>query len=377
MLKTLRTTFCLLCLLIAGVSSAWGDDTFSRVTSTSDLEIGGEYLIVYESGQKAMGTINTNNKGTGVTVNISANTITLPSTSTANVLTLGGTKDAYTLLGSQDNKYIGWASKTDLASSESASDNKYQWKITFSSNNVLITNVNTDTRMIRFYGTSSDFRAYTSSDGLAVQLYKKEITFTLTGVSSNAEYGTVAVSKNKITATPNAGYRVSKDNPYTITSGDDKVTNVAQSGNVFTVTATGDCTVRINFEKIPSHTATFVVNGVSQSQTFIEGAAIVFPDVAAIGSYNKVGWMTGTISGTQDEAPATMITSATMGEAMLPIMQSLQPEVLQHNGRRHPCLHLSPLAHTQSLLHQDMLLMEPFPADTEAPLQQPFLSQMA
>lgn len=76
---------------------------------------------------------------------------------------------------------------------------------------------------------------------------------TITALSNNNEYGTVDLSGTTITAKPKSGYRVSKSTPYNITSG---TATVAQSGNYFSVTASTDCTVRINFEAIPNYTIT-------------------------------------------------------------------------------------------------------------------------
>ena len=66
---------------------------------------------------------------------------------------------------------------------------------------------------------------------------------------------------------------------------------------------------------IPTHTATFSVNGVTSTDNVEEGAAITFPADPA-NQEGKVfcGWTTSTITGTTNEAP-TMVTSATMGNA--------------------------------------------------------------
>jgi len=169
---TLLKTMLLLCALVAGSSSVWADDTYSRITSTEDLEVGEEYIIVSETNNVAMGTIS-NDKGQGVSVTISSNTISLSSSSTVNVLTLGGDSEGYTLLGSQDSKYIGYNSGTKLAANSSANTNSYKWTITFSDNNASIANVATTTRLIRGYDSNKDFRAYATSNGSNVQLYKK------------------------------------------------------------------------------------------------------------------------------------------------------------------------------------------------------------
>ena len=66
---------------------------------------------------------------------------------------------------------------------------------------------------------------------------------------------------------------------------------------------------------IPTHTATFSVNGVTSTQDFEEGAAITFPDDPAdVSGKTFVGWVTEAIEGTADEAPE-FVTSANMGQS--------------------------------------------------------------
>lgn len=174
----------LLCALIVGSTSAWATGvTFQRITNISDLEAGKRYLVVNEGSKKALGALN-NNKLAGVTVTISSNTIVLSESSDVNILTLGGTTDEYTLSGNKTN-YIGWSSSTNFSTSTSASTNNYKWKITFSSNNVLIKNVSDDSRLIRYYSSGGDFRAYTSSNGSHVQLYKEVIVKSPVGTFSS------------------------------------------------------------------------------------------------------------------------------------------------------------------------------------------------
>ena len=66
---------------------------------------------------------------------------------------------------------------------------------------------------------------------------------------------------------------------------------------------------------IPTHTATFSVNGVTTSQNYEEGVAIAFPDDPAdIGEKTFVGWTTTAINGTTNDAP-DFVTSANMGNS--------------------------------------------------------------
>ena len=151
------------------------------------------------------------------------------------------------------------------------------------------------------------------------------ITYTITAsnitaVSNNESWGTVEVYGNVITATPNSGYRVSKTTPYTITSGEIDDSSISQDGNSFIVTATGKCTIRINFEAIPTHTAKFSINGdIDNSNNVVVGEdeIITFPaPPTTLGGKAFVGWTTSAISGTTDTAPATLIKATTtlMGE---------------------------------------------------------------
>ena len=65
----------------------------------------------------------------------------------------------------------------------------------------------------------------------------------------------------------------------------------------------------------PEHTAIFSVNGQILTVTVTEGAAITFPeDPDDINGKTFVGWITNTIDGTTNTAPA-FVTSATMGTA--------------------------------------------------------------
>lgn len=136
---------------------------------------------------------------------------------------------------------------------------------------------------------------------------------TITAISSNDAYGTVSLLGTTITASPNSGYRVvAGDGGYTVTNGTATVVN--NGDNTFTVTPSSDCTVRINFEEIPTHKANFSVNGVVTPYDVQEGADIDFPaDPANLGGKKFVGWAAAPISGTTDDKP-TFVSSAKMGD---------------------------------------------------------------
>ena len=148
-----------------------------------------------------------------------------------------------------------------------------------------------------------------------VVTYEETISYTVTAVSNNMEWGTVS-GTTTITAAPEDGYRVvAGDGGYTVTSGTATVVN--NSDNTFSVTPASDCTIQINFEAIPTHTVTWSVNGIETLEDVIEGEAITFPaSPADLGGKIFMGWTETAIPGTTDVAP-TFVTSATMGTSSL------------------------------------------------------------
>ena len=132
--------------------------------------------------------------------------------------------------------------------------------------------------------------------------------YTVTAVSNNTSYGTVSVNGYTITATPKTGYYVSG---YTVTSG---TATVEQNGNVFTVTPSSDCTVRINFAAKTAVKITCVANGLSyRTLNGYAGEAIALPSTAtAVNGWTFAGWSTGTVAETTAEpeyyAPGESIT---------------------------------------------------------------------
>ena len=134
--------------------------------------------------------------------------------------------------------------------------------------------------------------------------------YTITAQSNNVSYGEVSLNGSVITGAPKEGCRYS-DPAYTVNPANSAT--VVQDGNAFTVTPSANTTVTINFEPIPTHTATFSVNGVTTTQDLAEGAAIVFPaNPADISDNAFVGWTTSAFVGTTNDKPE-FVTTATMG----------------------------------------------------------------
>ena len=125
-------------------------------------------------------------------------------------------------------------------------------------------------------------------------------------VSGGTDYVTTSLDLNTktITVTPKAV----TPSAQTITISQEADATYKAGSVTFTVNI-------VDSTPVPTHTATFSVNGVTSTQDFEEGASISFPeDPVDINGKTFVGWVTEAIAGTTDTAP-TYVTEATMGNA--------------------------------------------------------------
>lgn len=223
--------------------------------------------------------------------------------------------------GTNDGKYInGTSGSNALGFSNSAQLNT----LSYESSSVAITS---NTSVMRYNSASGNcrfryFKSTTYSSQQVVQLYKKTpsggSSYTITAVSNNDSWGTVS-GTTSITASPAVGYQVKESEPYTVTSGSATVTRgTGADSNKFTVSASSDCTVRINFEPIPTHAIRFFNNGtqIGATQNIAEGSSPVVPsDPAACDEgYAFVGWWTAELA--EDNTTAyTWVTDFTVSGA--------------------------------------------------------------
>ena len=302
LLKLLLLSFGLL-----SSGSAWADDTYQRITSTGDLEVGKDYIIVHEDANVAMGVVS-DNVGAKISVTITNNTITLSSTCDINVLTLGGTSEAYTLYGNKDNKYIGYGGSSNyMVSNASASNNSYKWTIAFSGNNAVIKNCSDIYRMILAHATNKTFVVASSGYGLDIQLYKKVETpkalssiaittaptkisytedevFDKTGMVVTATYDDASTSDvtSLCTFTPSLTTPLLPSN-----------TSVEVSYTENTVTKTANQAITVAAK--PRYTITWMVNGVAnKSNDYKEGVSLTpeFPSLTTLYGKTFMGWVT-------------------------------------------------------------------------------------
>ena len=175
-------------------------------------------------------------------------------------------------------------------------------------------------------------------------IYVKSVAVTYSTVADNR----TAVNMTGFTATSTALVKgntttttVTNDQPgwtaaYTYASSNENVATVANDGVITAVgkgTAVITASLNVNPEdasykagnvtqktveitvSLPTHTATFSVNGQTTTQDFEEGAAITFPaDPADVEGKTFVGWVASLIEGTTNTVPS-FVTSETMGTA--------------------------------------------------------------
>ena len=313
-LSSLRLLTLLAVLLGMGSSAAWAD-SYKLVKSASELSQNDIILITSgkDGAVKALGP-QTGNNCPAKDITISSETIT-------------DKGDAQEIVFDKTdvNGYFTFNVGTDLylyAASSSSNHLKTQasgayWKILIDGSSYAATitdQSHQNNRNLLKYNSSSKLFSCYSSGQADVFIFKKVVitpAYTITAQSNNVDYGTVSISGSTITATPAAGYRYASS-AYTVSPANSAT--VSQNGNEFSVTPSENTTVTINFEAIPTHTATFSINGnTDNTANFAEGADIIFPNAPAdIDGKTFVGWVTSTIDGTTDEAP-TFVTSATMG----------------------------------------------------------------
>ena len=152
-----------------------------------------------------------------------------------------------------------------------------------------------------------------------VVTYEEAASFNITATANDDNMGSVSVSGSTITASPNDGYRVkSGTDGYDVTSGTATVVN--NEDNTFSVTPTTDCSITINFEAIPSHTLSYVVNPVGAgtvalgATSVMEGKSTTISATANAG-YKFRNWtVTGAELGNANESSTTVTMGTTDAE---------------------------------------------------------------
>ena len=163
--------------------------------------------------------------------------------------------------------------------------------------------------------TTSGLALANAPVSLSFDLYNNANAQTVSYTTSGT--GTVSVSggESYVTTSLDATNKTITVTPKAVTPSEQTITVSQAADDTYAAGSTTFTFTVTDSTPIPTHTATFNVNGVTSTDDVEEGAAITFPTDPA-NQEGKVfcGWTTSAITGTTNEAP-TMVTSATMGNA--------------------------------------------------------------
>lgn len=130
------------------------------------------------------------------------------------------------------------------------------------------------------------------------------LNYTLSANSNDVDLGTVSVSGFVITASPDDCAQYASP-AYTVTSGS---ATVEQVDNIFTVTPSSNCTVRINFEAKPTYNVNWIVGGSTiRTRSYCQGSTILAGDVPTAPTSGNcdgktfIGWSAIEVPETDDE----------------------------------------------------------------------------
>ena len=208
-------------------------------------------------------------------------------------------------------KYISWANDgTKLTTVDAASDDKALYTLGVSDGHATIKNASATTRYIRWNGTS-DFRLYTSSNGSAVDLYKKIDPRVLTSITLGGTYPTAfytgdAFSSEGLVVT--AHYDNSTERPVT----PDSITG-------YNMSTAGSQTVTVSYtEKDVTKTATYTItvterplftvtysDGGSDTEASA-GAGVTLPVRSDNGDWKFQGWSETEIASATSTVPTIL-----------------------------------------------------------------------
>lgn len=163
--------------------------TFEKMTSASaSLKAGDQFLIVYETGQKALGSYGSS-IFSGESITISADAIDIINES-VNILTLGGEEDAWTMKTSLNDQYLSYpGSGNSLSQVSSVENDNGKWTIEIDASGVAtIINKGVTNRLIQWNASNPRFACYTNTQQ-DVAIYRRKceaITVTSVGLATYA-----------------------------------------------------------------------------------------------------------------------------------------------------------------------------------------------
>ena len=151
---------------------------WDRVSTQDELEMGEQYLLIYEKTRVAMGNKHSKNYYTPVEIPLK-DKIAITEVNTGGVphsFTLGGTQDAYTLKDDSANVYVSLNSDGNALYTATSVSSKAQWKITINEadSTATIQNLNFTERYLMYNSSNNGLRfACYKGTQKPVYLYRK------------------------------------------------------------------------------------------------------------------------------------------------------------------------------------------------------------
>ena len=154
--------------------SAWAANTYVKVTSIDQLEIGKKYILVNEEANVGLGAFSSTSTvyGTTVDINIANNAVDIEGTGVLELTAhkANGEQGGWVFEWSTDH-FLVWVSGNSLNSTHNttgiASTNE-QWYATSTDNGVVLKNRYDQTRIIQYNASAPRFACYTSNQKPAV-----------------------------------------------------------------------------------------------------------------------------------------------------------------------------------------------------------------
>ena len=261
MKKLLLRTMVLLCALVVGSLNGWAENTYEKVTATSQLTAGEKYLIVYEgTNSAACGALSTTSTkyGLSIGVTISSSTITINEEAVV-AFELGGSSGAWTF--KNGSNYLTWSSGNSLNQKNTATSNNEKWTIAISDGVTTITNNATSgetTRYLKYNSSSGQqrFACYTSGQQ-NISLYKKQAsTKTATTVTINGTPSTEVYMGDAVTSPTGATVKAGETTVGTTVTWSSSNTNAAtinSSTGAISIQGPGSTTIKATFAETSTH----------------------------------------------------------------------------------------------------------------------------
>ncbi len=154
--------------------SAWAANTYVKVASVDQLEIGKKYILVNEDANAGMGALSTTSTmyGTAVAISIDNEAVDIEGTSVLELTAHKASGDqGGWVFEFDENHFIAWISGNSLTSTHNttgAISLNEQWYAAATDDGVILKSRNDESRILQYNSTSPRFACYTSSQKPAV-----------------------------------------------------------------------------------------------------------------------------------------------------------------------------------------------------------------